>query len=216
MFSSPAIVIVILMIIAHSDAHCVGTINEFAFLSTNKQKSKFRNFRKLFLKRHFEKQKTDTESCTSSSRLTYDIWLWINVRQQRSRRRQLRERVQRSSSQAWRAHNRERRRESESSVGASLCYFAALCLSLCLRSLARVCTMRCLAECIFNSMVGVADAHFANWNVYKPGEQLPQYSLLFTFASGLVSSGRSGVWFGPQRTNERKNTQYSLWGDRWA
>lgn len=38
MFSSPAIVIVILMIIAHSDAHCVGTINEFAFLSTNKNK----------------------------------------------------------------------------------------------------------------------------------------------------------------------------------
>lgn len=111
MFSSPAIVIVILMIIAHSDAHCVGTINEFAFLSTNKQKSKFRNFRKLFLKRHFEKQKTDTESCTSFSRLTYDIWLWINVRQQRSRRRQLRERVQRSSSQVWRAHNRERWRE---------------------------------------------------------------------------------------------------------
>lgn len=133
-----------------------------------KQKSKFRNFRKLFLKRHFEKQKTDTESCTSSSRLTYDIWLWINVRQQRSRRRQLRERVQRSSSQAWRANNRERRRES--SVGASLCYFAALCLSLCLRSLARVCTMRCLAECIFNGIVGVADAHFANWNVYKPGD----------------------------------------------
>lgn len=111
---------------------------------------------------------------------------------------------------------REGERESESSVGASLCYFAALCLSLCLRSLARVCTMRCLAECIFNGVVGVADAHFANWNVYKPGEQLPQYSLLFTFASGLVSSGRSGVWFGPQRTNERKNTQYSLWGDRWA
>lgn len=91
------------------------------------------------------------------------------------------------------AQPREKERESESSVGVSLCYFAALCLSLCLRSLARVCTMRCFAECIFNGVVGVADAHFANWNVYKPGEQLPQYSLLFTFASGLVSSGRSGV-----------------------
>lgn len=74
MFSSPAIVIVILMIIAHSDAHCVGTINEFAFLSTNKQKSKFRNFRKLFLKRHFEKQKTKTQKVAHRLR----DWLMIS------------------------------------------------------------------------------------------------------------------------------------------
>lgn len=141
MFSSPAIVIVILMIIAHSDAHCVGTINEFAFLSTNKQKSKFQNFRKLFLKRHFEKQKTDTESCTSSSRLTYDIWLWINVRQQRSRRRQLRERVQRSSSQAWRAHNRERRRERARAQSGQAYVTLLLSVSLSACALWRACAL---------------------------------------------------------------------------
>lgn len=178
----------------------MGTINKFAFLST-KVKKQIPKFQEIFLNAILKSKKTDTESCTSSSRLTYDICLWINVRQQRSQRRQLRERVQRCSSQAWRAHNRERRRERESSVGASLLYYS---FSLSAAALWRACTMRCFTECIFN-MVGVADAHFANWNVYKPGEQLPQYSLLFTFASGLVSSGRSGVWFGPQRTNERKH-----------
>lgn len=100
-----------------------------------------------------------------------------------------------------RTTEREGERERELSRGKLT---LLLFLSLFAAALWRACTMRCFAECIFN-MVGVADAHFANWNVYKPGEQLPQYSLLFTFASGLVSFGRSGVWFGPQRTNERKH-----------
>lgn len=83
-----------------------------------------------------------------------------------------------------RTTTREGERERELSRGKLMLLCCSLSLSLPALS---------GAQCIFNGVVGVADAHFANWNVYKPGEQLPQYSLLFTFASGLVSSGRSGV-----------------------
>lgn len=110
------------------------------------------------------------------------------MRQQRCQRRQrlLRERGQR---QAWRARTpREEEREREKKSASRQAFAAvALSLSLCALSLG---VHYALTECIFN-MGGVSAAHFANWNVYKPGEQLPQYSLLFTFPSGLVSATES-------------------------
>lgn len=179
-------------------ALCVGTINEFAFLSTNKQKKNSEISGNFFLNAILKSKKRRHRKL----HIVFETDLWYLAVNQcaaaaQSASAATRESAAQLQSSLESAQPREKERERESSVGASLCYLAALCLSLCPRSLARACTMRCLAECILNSMVGVADAHFANWNVYKPGEQLPQYSLLFTFASGLVSSGRSGVWFGP-------------------